>query len=242
MNIGLLGYGKMGKEVEKAALKRGHRILWKSSAGIHDKKIIPLLKDTDVIIEFSRPDAAEANIRFCIDNNIPVVSGTTGWLEKYPEVAEYCRQKNGSMMHSTNFSMGVNMMFAVNTMLSSLMAKFPEYSATIEEIHHIRKLDAPSGTAISLAEQIISQHNGYKGWTSAIPASENQLPIISIRTEEVPGTHTITWKSETDAISFTHEAFSRKGFADGAVLAADWIKNRTGVFSMNDFLHMSHEA
>ncbi len=232
MNIALLGYGRMGKSIEAIALNRNHNITIKATSSTTTFDF----SETDVAIDFSIPSTAVNNIKRAIDAGIPVISGTTGWLEHYDEVLEYCKSNNGTFLYASNFSLGVNIFFEINTRLSQLMASVEGYSTEIEEIHHTQKLDAPSGTAITLAEQIIENTN-YKGWTLDKPNSD-ELHIEAKRIPEVPGTHEITYNSEIDSISIKHTAHSRQGFALGAVIAAEWIKDKKGIFSMKDVLNI----
>ncbi len=233
MNIALLGYGRMGKSIETIALDRNHNITIKATSSTTTFDF----SKTDVAIDFSIPSTAVNNIKRAIDAGIPVISGTTGWLEHYDEVLEYCKSNNGTFLYASNFSLGVNIFFEINARLSQLMASVEGYSTEIEEIHHTQKLDAPSGTAITLAEQIIENTN-YKGWTLDKPNSD-ELHIEAKRIPEVPGTHEITYNSEIDSISIKHTAHSRQGFALGAVIAAEWIKDKKGIFSMKDVLQIN---
>ncbi len=233
MNIALIGYGRMGHEVETIALKRGHNIsLVIDKDNTSDLNRINL-NGIDAAIEFSLPSTAFYNISECLKCGIPVVSGTTGWLDDYEKAAELCRKNDTSFIHATNFSLGVNLLFRLNAELARNIKKYSDYSVSIEEIHHTRKLDAPSGTAITLAEGITSEHNGYKGWHKGSNLMEGSIPIISVREGDVTGTHTVTWDSEIDSLSFRHEAKNRKGLALGAVIAAEFISTRKGVFTMN---------
>ncbi|WP_431106743.1 4-hydroxy-tetrahydrodipicolinate reductase [Winogradskyella poriferorum] len=232
MNIALLGYGRMGKSIEAIALNRNHNFTIKATSSTTTFDF----SETDVAIDFSIPSTAVNNIKRAIDAGTPVISGTTGWLEHYDEVLEYCKSNNGTFLYASNFSLGVNIFFEINARLSQLMASVEGYSTEIEEIHHTQKLDAPSGTAITLAEQIIENTN-YKGWTLDKPNSD-ELHIEAKRIPEVPGTHEITYNSEIDSISIKHTAHSRQGFALGAVIAAEWIKDKKGIFSMKDVLNI----
>lgn len=236
MNIALIGYGRMGHEIEAMALNRGHSVKLiidiDNLSDLNGEK----LKGTDAVIEFTTPDSALENIVKCLRLKIPVVSGTTGWLKDYEKAAETCRQNDTAFLHSTNFSIGVNLLFRMNSELSRLIAGHPEYTPFIEEIHHTKKLDAPSGTAITLAEGIASQHPGYKTWRFESEEGEMKIPVRSVREGSVPGTHTVIWDSEIDTISLRHEAKGRKGLAMGAVVAAEYISVRKGVFTMNDVL------
>ncbi len=232
MKIALLGYGKMGKEIEKIALERGHKIVIKTSSG-SDYDI----SQVDVAIEFSIPTAALNNIKKCINNIIPVVSGTTGWLEKYDDVVDLCTKKNSAFIYASNFSLGVNIFFELNNQLAKMMRSLQQYNVSIEEIHHTQKSDAPSGTAITLAEGIIN-NSDKKDWELDGEISNITIPIAAIRTPEIPGTHTIRYESEVDSIHIKHEAHSRKGFALGSVIAAEWLQDKKGVFTMKDVLNI----
>lgn len=232
MNIALLGYGRMGKSIEAIAMERNHNITLKATSSTTTFDFY----ETDVAIDFSIPSIAVNNIKRAIDAGIPVISGTTGWLEHYEEVLEYCRSKNGTFLYASNFSLGVNIFFEINKRLGQLMASVEGYTTKIEEIHHTKKLDAPSGTAITLAEQII-ENTHYKGWSLDKPNSD-EIHIEAKRIPEVPGTHEVTYNSEIDSISIKHTAHSRQGFALGAVIAAEWIKDKKGIFSMKDVLNI----
>lgn len=232
MKIALLGYGRMGKEIEKIALQRGHEIVIKSTGeNTYD------INEADVAIDFSVPASAYSNISNCINNNIPVVSGTTGWLDKYNEIVDLCNEKGGAFIYASNFSLGVNVFFELNKQLAKMMSTLEQYNITIEEIHHTQKLDAPSGTAITLAEGIIENTNK-KAWELDEKTSEENIPITAIRTPDVPGTHTVTYSSEVDTIDIKHTAHNRQGFALGAVIAAEWLHNKTGVYTMIDVLNL----
>jgi 4-hydroxy-tetrahydrodipicolinate reductase len=233
MNIALLGYGKMGKIIENIALQRQHNIVLK----VTDDNPEIDLSNADVAIDFSVPDVAVKHIKSAIDANVPVVSGTTGWLEEYDTIVAYCNENKGAFLYASNFSLGVNIFFEINRKLSQLMASFKDYKASIEEIHHTQKLDAPSGTAISLAEGII-KNTAYKSWTLNENSSENEISITAKRIENVPGTHEIMYQSTIDDISIKHVAHNRQGFALGAVIAAEWLKNKKGIFSMKDVLNI----
>jgi len=218
--------------VEKIALKRGHTISAKIEV---DTKPISL-NEVDVAIDFSTPDAAFENIRTCFEQGIPVVSGTTGWLDRYPEAVQLCKASKTGFIYASNFSLGVNLFFAMNEHVAALMKDIDAYKVEIEEIHHTQKLDAPSGTAISLAEGII-ENSDYKSW-DALAGDKDQIPVHSKREGSVPGTHTISYSSEVDSIILRHEAHNREGFALGAVVAAEWIIGKSGVFSMRDVLNL----
>ena len=233
MRIALLGYGKMGKEIERIAIDRGHEILLKisSASGNYD------LDSIDVAIDFSLPSSAVSNISKCLNHGVPVISGTTGWLKDYDAMVELCNTKQGTFLYASNFSLGVNIVFQLNKVLAKLMSNFPQYNTAITEIHHTQKLDAPSGTAISLAQDIITETN-YKNWTLDAP-SQDEIGILAKRIENVPGTHEITYNSEVDSIQIKHTAHNRKGFALGAVIAAEYILGKKGIFTMADVLNMS---
>ncbi|MEO1049481.1 MAG: 4-hydroxy-tetrahydrodipicolinate reductase [Bacteroidota bacterium] len=237
MNILILGYGKMGRAIEAIAINRGHTITHKAT--IEDQASIADLDttDVDVAIEFTQPDAAVDNIKFCIDRGIPIVSGTTGWLSEKPSIDQYCNDKNGAFFYASNFSVGVNLFFKVNEFLAKLMNKYDQYAIGMEEIHHTEKKDAPSGTAITLAEGIINYVDRTKGWAGdRKEVGANEIPIDSLRIDKVPGTHTIKYSSSVDEIEIKHTAHSREGFAMGAVLVSEWIIDKKGSLSMDDFL------
>ena len=233
MKIALLGYGKMGKVIERIALERGHKIVLKKD---HDSSFEGL-ENTDVAIDFSVPDSAVENISECLNKDIPVISGTTGWLADYPKMVELCNAKNGSFIYGSNFSLGVNVFFELNEYLAKMMANLKQYKVSMEEIHHTQKLDAPSGTAITLAEGVI-KHTDYANWTLETPIS-NEIHIEAKRIENVPGTHSIFYDSEVDQIEIKHTAHSREGFALGAVVAAEWLVGKKGVFTMKDVLGLN---
>ncbi len=230
MNIALFGYGKMGKMIEKIAKERGHNIVAKIDVDTPEIDFSTM----DVAIDFSMPDAAFENITSCFGNGVPVISGTTGWLHDYEKAIDLCRKKKGGFIYASNFSLGVNIFFELNSYLGKMMKNLDQYQVSIEEIHHTQKLDAPSGTAITLAEGII-EHTDYKKW-KLDKASKDEIPIIAKRIDKVPGTHTVAHESKVDGIQIKHTAHNREGFALGAVIAAEWIKGKTGVFSMKDVL------
>lgn len=232
MKIALLGYGRMGKEIEKIALSRGHEIVIKKD--VNDVIDITL---ADVAIDFSVPSSAYNNITDCINNNVPVISGTTGWLDKYNDAVVLCKEKNSAFIYASNFSLGVNIFFELNKQLAKMMSSLEDYNISMEEIHHTKKLDAPSGTAITLAEGII-ENSSKNNWELDEKTSEENIPIVAKRIPEVPGTHTVWYDSEVDSIEIKHTAHSRKGFALGAVVAAEWIIGKQGVFSMKDVLNI----
>ena len=233
MKIALLGYGKMGQVIERIALERGHEIVLKKSRNATFEG----LQMADVAIDFSIPNAALENISTCFENGIPVISGTTGWLEHYQKMVQLCEEKQGGFIYASNFSLGVNIFFELNSYLSKIMSQFTQYSTTIEEIHHTQKLDAPSGTAITLAENIIN-HSDYSSWALGEAKNSDELVIKAERIPNVPGTHTVTYQSVVDSIEIKHEAHNREGFALGAVIAAEWILGKKGVYSMKDVLNL----
>ena len=232
MKIALLGYGRMGKEIEKIALQRGHETVIKSTGeNSYD------ITKADVAIDFSIPSSAYDNISKCINNNVPVISGTTGWLDKYNDIVDLCNKKSGAFIYASNFSLGVNVFFELNKQLAKMMSTLEQYNVSIEEIHHTKKLDAPSGTAITLAEGVIENTNK-KAWELDKKTSDENISIKAIRTPDVPGTHTVTYNSEVDTIDIKHTAHNRQGFALGAVIAAEWLNGKTGVFTMRDVLNL----
>ncbi|MDG1653369.1 MAG: 4-hydroxy-tetrahydrodipicolinate reductase [Flavobacteriaceae bacterium] len=234
MKIALLGYGRMGQAIEKFALQRAHQIVFtldKDSAQGD-------LSKADVAINFSVPQSAVANIKSALEKQIPVVSGTTGWLDDYEEVAAFCKAQNTGFLYASNFSIGVNLFFKINTLVAKLMKSHQEdYQPSLEEIHHIHKLDAPSGTALSLADSVLNE-SSFKEW-ELDGNSKTKLNIHSKREGEVPGTHTVKYTSSIDEISLKHEAFGRDGFALGAIIAAEWLMGKKGVFGMKDVLNIS---
>jgi 4-hydroxy-tetrahydrodipicolinate reductase len=240
MNIALIGYGKMGKEIEQIAISRGHTIVLKVDISNANSYSIDELRKADVAVEFSTPEAVINNIYKCFDANVPAIVGTTGWLDQLEDVKKNCSDKNQTLFYTSNYSIGVNLFFKVNEYLAKLMNTNPDYRVSMEEIHHVHKIDAPSGTAISLANQIIENSTQKQKWVNAISDDKNELEIISKRIDEVPGTHTVTYSSAVDEISITHIAHNRKGFALGAVIAAEWVKDKKGVFGMNDLLNNLH--
>jgi 4-hydroxy-tetrahydrodipicolinate reductase len=233
MKIALLGYGKMGQVIEKIALHRGHEIVVRKSIG----DSFDGLENATVAIEFSAPDAAVENISAALNLGVPVISGTTGWLHDYDKMVQLCNKKNSAFISSSNFSLGVNIFFELNAYLAKIMSKFEDYKVGIEEIHHTQKLDAPSGTAISLAKGII-ENSDYNNWTLENPKSDAIL-IDAKRIENVPGTHTVSYNSNVDLIEIKHLAHNREGFALGAVIAAEWIVGKHGVYTMKDVLELN---
>ncbi len=239
MRIALIGHGKMGKEVEALALENGHVITLiidaHNTADLHREN----LGKVDVAIEFTRPETVIANLEACLHAGIPVVTGTTGWYEKTAEVRDKFLNAGGTLLYASNFSLGVQLFFKVNQLLARFMRNLPEYSLSIRETHHLQKLDKPSGTAITLAEDIRTANPGKKNWQSAGDGpglDQTVIPVYSYRQEGVTGLHEVEYKSAIDAITIKHEAFNRKGFASGALMAAGWVKDKKGVFTMEDFV------
>ena len=229
----------MGHAIEEIATQKGHNVVCKVGIENLEDRTRENIVKADVVIEFSSPDSAYENVMLCLENGVPVVCGSTGWLDKYEQVKKYCEEHNGGLIYASNFSVGVNIFFALNKKLAQLMAPHKEYKVDLKEIHHTQKLDAPSGTAITLAEQIMEKLEYKKKWVNNPSGIENELAIISERTDPAPGTHIINYHSDIDDICITHTAHSRKGFASGAVLAAEFLaKKKTGVYSMKDVLGM----
>lgn len=237
MKIALIGYGKMGKEIEAIALGRGHEVILKVTSENADFTLEEL-KKADVAIEFSRPETVINNIRSCFNANIPVIIGTTGWYGHLNTIRESCVAENQAMLYATNFSVGVNIFFELNKKLASMMNKHWSYNVIVEETHHTQKLDAPSGTAITLAEGILEKLERKDKWIKGESAVDNDLNIISHRRDNIPGTHIVRYSSAIDDIEIKHEAHNRKGFAFGAVIAAEWIQGKKGVFTMKDVLEL----
>lgn len=231
MKIALLGYGRMGQTIEKLAVARGHEIVLKVDQDTAEYDITK----ADIAIDFSVPSAAYKNITNCFENGVPVVSGTTGWLEQYDSALAICKKNNGAFIYASNFSLGVNVFFELNEYLAKMMSNLKDYKVNMEEIHHTKKLDAPSGTAITLAEGII-KNTDYKNWALDVTNSPDELPIVAKRIPDVPGTHKVEYESKIDTIEIKHTAHSREGFALGAVVAAEWLLDKKGVFSMKDVL------
>lgn len=233
MKIALLGYGKMGKTIEKIAEERGHKIALKVSEDIDKHELDG--SEIDVAIDFSVPEAAFKNITTCFKHSIPVVCGTTGWLDNYEKAKKICKEEDSAFIYASNFSLGVNVFFELNQKLAKMMQGLEQYSVGIEEIHHLQKLDAPSGTAITLAEQILEENKKLKGW-QLDDAEKDEIPVYAKREEDVPGTHTVTYDSEIDSIEIKHTAKSRQGFALGAVVAAEYLEGKKGIYTMKDVL------
>lgn len=236
MKIALIGYGKMGKIIESVALSRGHEVVLKIDLDNIDSFTAENLTNVDVAIEFTGPHTAFDNVMKCINFSTPVVCGSTGWLEKLPIVEDNCNVKQGSFLYASNFSVGVNIFFEVNKKLSQLMEGQAQYDISIKEIHHTQKKDAPSGTAISLAEKIIENNSSKNRWTNQASDDKQALPIVSERIDPYPGWHEVTYSSDVDEIRIIHNAKSRNGFALGAVMAAEFIQNKIGLFTMKDVL------
>jgi 4-hydroxy-tetrahydrodipicolinate reductase len=238
MKIGLIGYGKMGKTIEEIAVERGHDVILKidvdNLADLNDSN----LSKTDAVIEFTGPHSAFNNVMKCLQAGTPVVCGSTGWLEKYDEAKKYCLSANGTLLYASNFSVGVNIFFEVNRRLAELMKAHSDYEISMTEIHHTQKRDSPSGTAITLAEQIIEKIPRKKTWVNHLSDHENELEIISERIDPAAGTHKVKYSSSIDEIEIIHTAHSRKGFALGAVLAAEFVHNKKGIFSMKEVLSL----
>ncbi len=236
MKIALIGYGKMGKAIESVAIERGHSVILKITSQNVEELTIEALQEADIAIEFSSPDSAVSNIIMCMDAKLPVVCGSTGWYSKLDVVKEYCETNNGSLLYASNFSIGVNIFFELNEHLAQLMAQQPSYKLSIQEIHHTQKKDAPSGTAISLAEGIIQNNPNKTSWKLGPTSCANEIEIISERIDPAPGTHIITYSSSIDDLEIKHTAHNRIGFATGAVVAAEFLQEKMGVFTMKDLL------
>ncbi|MEM6319666.1 MAG: 4-hydroxy-tetrahydrodipicolinate reductase [Bacteroidota bacterium] len=236
MKIALIGYGKMGKTIEKMAIEQGHEVVLKFDVDNFNEFTPENIVKADVAIEFTRPESAFDNIATCIRAGVPVVSGTTGWLDKKPAVEALCAEKKGAFFYASNYSVGVNIFFALNKFLAKMMSEQPQYRIETEEIHHTQKLDAPSGTSITLAEGIIENIAQKTDWINEASEATDKVPIISKRIDKVPGTHTIAYQSAIDDIEIKHTAHSRAGFAGGAIQAAAWLVGKQGVFGMSDML------
>lgn len=236
MNIAISGYGKMGKEVELVATKRNHEVLLKIDVKKDWDNLTGIAKEIQAVIDFSLPETAVDNIIRCFELGIPIITGTTGWYRYFKEIEEACGKYDGTLFYSPNFSIGVNIFFKINKQLAKLMNKVDGYNISIEEIHHIHKLDAPSGTAIKAAEDIISEYDKLSKWVKVEANKNSELPIFSKREGEVPGTHEVIYDSEVDKLIVKHEAKSRAGFALGAVLAAEFVADKKGIFTMDDLL------
>lgn len=238
MKIALIGYGKMGKAIEEIALNKQHEIVLKIDLSNTDEFTKENLAKADVAIEFTSPHTAFENVKKCIEYGVPVVCGSTGWLDKWNEIETLCQQQNGTILYASNFSIGVNLFFELNTYLAKLMSKYNDYNVSLTEIHHTQKKDAPSGTAITLAEQVLANNSIKKNWVNQPTTNAAELEIVSERIDPAPGTHTIKYTSPIDDIEITHTAHNRIGFASGAVLAAEFIANKKGIFTMKDALEL----
>ncbi|MFO7934964.1 MAG: 4-hydroxy-tetrahydrodipicolinate reductase [Bacteroidales bacterium] len=238
MNIAIIGYGKMGRTVESVGTSRGHLFPLIIDENNREDLNGDRLGKVDVAIEFTSPRSAPGNIRTCLNHRVPVVSGSTGWDEEVESIEQYCRQMGGTLFHASNFSIGVNVLFALNEQLARIMDRFPGYEPTLKEVHHVHKVDAPSGTAISLAKQIIGGHSRFHRWHSGTEAGEGSLPVESVREGEVKGQHSIRYESGVDLLTLSHEAKSRDAFAAGALLAAEFIREKKGVYTMKDLLQL----
>lgn len=237
MNILLLGYGKMGRTIEQIALDRGHQIVGRID--VNNRHELDQLTNVDAVIEFSTPDSVVSNLMYCLAHGWPVVCGTTGWLDNRPEVEKLCLERKGAFFYASNYSIGVNLFFRLNKTLAQFMHQYPSYHVSMTEIHHTQKKDSPSGTAITLAEGIINQSAAKTRWqeqAEGVPDADDAVMIESLREGTVPGTHTIRYESDVDRIEISHVAHSRQGFALGAVIAAEWIVGREGVFGMDNLL------
>lgn len=247
MNIALLGYGKMGKIIEKIAIDRKHNIVLKIDHDNQHELTAENLKKADAVIEFTTPSSVLSNIQHCFDAGVPVVVGTTGWYEHLEQVKQSCADTGGTLLYASNFSVGVNIFFHISRKLAKLMNNYPYYDVQVEEIHHTQKLDSPSGTAITIAEGIIDNLDRKKEWVNVLTAEGNdaddsnlkneQVLIESFRIDSVPGTHTVIYDSEVDTLEFKHTAHNRNGFALGAVLAAEWVHNKKGFFSVQEMFN-----
>jgi len=244
MNIALIGYGKMGQIIERFAIERGHEIVLKIGTANLDELTVSNLRKADVAIDFSMPDSAIQNIHTCFDANVPVVVGTTGWYGQLQEIKNECLSGNNTLLYGSNFSIGVNLFFHINEVLAKMMNNYPAYDVQVEEIHHTQKLDSPSGTAMTIAEEIIENIDRKTEWVNELDSNPNvevlkqdQLLIASQRIENIPGTHTVIYSSEVDEIEIRHTAHSRAGFALGAVVAAEWLQNKQGFYNIADIFN-----
>lgn len=241
MKIAIIGYGKMGKAIGSLAETKGHQVTAVISG--ETKNQWHLLKDAEVAIEFTNPESATNNLLACLQYKLPVVTGSTGWYKNLPEITKRFQEEEGSLLYAPNFSIGVNLFMAVNELLARLMNAQPGYSARLEETHHTQKLDAPSGTAIALAEQLTENIGRYERWALAEAVTpEGVLPVTALREDNIPGTHVVEYQSESDIIQLSHRALNRAGFASGALIAAEWIRGKQGVFTMKDVLNLNEFA
>ncbi len=238
MKIALIGYGKMGKAIEQIAIAQGHEIVLKISSSNYHDFTEEHIKKADVAIEFSTPETCFDNVKKCLQHHIPVVCGTTAWLQHLEEAKNFATQHNTGFLFASNFSIGVAIFFKLNKYVASLLHKYPQYQVSMEEIHHTAKKDSPSGTAVTLAEGILESYTEKTTWVNEVSSQAHELSIISKRIDPAPGTHTIQYESPIDTISLTHTAHSRIGFASGAVLAAEFLSSRKGIYTMNDVLDL----
>jgi len=238
MKLAIIGYGKMGHEVEQVALERGHQVIATIDNDTEWSERLGLVESADVAIEFSHPSVALINIHRTLETGLPLVCGTTGWYAELESITNFCKEKNSTFFYASNYSIGVNMFMAVNRHLAQLMNNYHEYDVVMEETHHVYKADAPSGTAITLAEDILANNRSKTNWTIELPAQKQELYIKPIRNRNTPGIHTVCWESPIDTIELTHTAKGRRGFALGAVIAAEWIKDKKGIFTMKDLLNL----
>lgn len=236
MKIALIGYGKMGQAIEEIAVSKGHEIVLKIGIENVEEFTTEAVQQADVAIEFTSPHSAFVNVQQCLEAGVPVVCGSTGWLEKWDEIETFCKEKNGTLLYASNFSIGVNLFFELNTYLAKLMSGHKEYDVVMEEIHHTQKKDAPSGTAITLAEQVMQHVTTKKKWVNEASCNNDELSILSERIDPAPGTHKIKYTSPIDDIEIIHTAHNRKGFAGGAVLAAEFIAGKKGIYTMKEVL------
>lgn len=237
MDICLLGYGKMGKAIDNLANKHNVNIKYRISSS-NAEELDRALSEVDVVIEFTRPDLAVANIKKCVEHSVPVVCGTTGWLDRLEEVKDIVTLNKSALIYASNFSLGVNLFFQLNKYLAKMMSNFEQYRPIAKEIHHLQKLDKPSGTALSLVNQLMDINQNYNSWSLADQNKKDEIFIDCLRSEGVVGTHYIKYESPIDNIEIKHEAYSRDGFAEGAILAAKWLQGKQGVFTMEDFLNL----
>ncbi|MDP4289925.1 MAG: 4-hydroxy-tetrahydrodipicolinate reductase [Bacteroidota bacterium] len=238
MKIAIIGYGKMGHEIEQVVLERGHQVIVTIDNETEWSERLGLVESADVAIEFSHPSVALGNIRRVLNSGIPLVCGTTGWYAEFESITNLCNEKNGTFFYATNFSIGVNLFMIVNKKLAQLMNAHHEYDVVMEETHHIYKADAPSGTAITLAEDILANNSLKTKWTIDLPAQKQELYIHPVRHRNTPGIHSVCWESPNDIIEITHTAKGRRGLAMGAVIAAEWIKDKKGIYTMKDLLNL----
>ena len=238
MKLAIIGYGKMGHEIEQVALERGHQVIVTIDNETEWTERLGLVESADVAIEFSHPSVAPINIHRTLETGIPLVCGTTGWYSELENITNLCKEKNGAFFYASNYSIGMNLFMILNKKLAQLMNGHHEYDVVMEETHHVYKADAPSGTAISLAEDILAVNQTKTNWSIELPVQKQELYIKPIRHRNTPGIHTVCWESPMDVIEITHTAKGRRGLALGAVIAAEWLKDKKGVFSMKDLLNL----